>query len=72
MRYGYKASAEHFAPRPPLDFSVAAEEKGLESVVVSEHFQPWRRTHGHAPFSFASRFGDAAREETHVGRVRVV
>ncbi len=53
MRYGYKASAEQFAPRPLLDFSIAAEAKGFDSVVVSDHFQPWRHTDGHAPFSFA-------------------
>ena len=53
MRYGYKASAEQFGPRPLLDFSIAAEEKGFDSVVVSDHFQPWKHTDGHAPFSFA-------------------
>ena len=30
-----------------------AEEVGFDSVVVSDHFQPWRHTGGHAPFSFA-------------------
>ena len=53
MRYGYKASAEQFAPRELLDFSVAAEGRGFDSVVVSDHFQPWKHTDGHAPFSFA-------------------
>jgi coenzyme F420-dependent glucose-6-phosphate dehydrogenase len=53
IKLGYKASAEQFAPRPLLDFSVAAEAKGFDSVVVSDHFQPWRHTDGHAPFSFA-------------------
>jgi coenzyme F420-dependent glucose-6-phosphate dehydrogenase len=53
MRYGYKASAEQFAPRELLDFSVAAEQRGFDSVVVSDHFQPWKHTDGHAPFSFA-------------------
>ena len=50
---GYKASAEQFAPRQLLDFAVAAEANGFDSVVVSDHFQPWRHTDGHAPFSFA-------------------
>ena len=53
IRLGYKASAEQFAPRPLLDFAVAAEANGFDSVVVSDHFQPWRHTDGHAPFSFA-------------------
>lgn len=51
MRYGYKASAEQFAPRELLDFAVAAEELGLDTVAVSDHFQPWRHHGGHAPNS---------------------
>ncbi len=53
LTLGYKASAEQFAPRPLLDFSILAEEIGFDSVVVSDHFQPWRHTNGHSPFSFA-------------------
>jgi coenzyme F420-dependent glucose-6-phosphate dehydrogenase len=53
LTFGYKASAEQFAPRELLEFSVIAEEVGFDSVVVSDHFQPWRHTGGHAPYSFA-------------------
>jgi coenzyme F420-dependent glucose-6-phosphate dehydrogenase len=53
LRLGYKASAEQFGPRELLDFGVAAERAGFDSVVVSDHFQPWKHTGGHAPFSFA-------------------
>ena len=53
LTLGYKASAEQFGPRQLLDYSVLAEESGFDSVVVSDHFQPWRHTDGHAPFSFA-------------------
>jgi len=53
IKLGYKASAEQFAPRPLVDFGVAAEANGFDSVVVSDHFQPWRHSDGHAPFSFA-------------------
>ena len=49
IRLGYKASAEQFAPRQLLDFSVAAENHGFEIVAVSDHFQPWRHHGGHAP-----------------------
>lgn len=52
-RYGYKASAEQFAPRALLDFAVHAEKCGFDSVMVSDHFQPWRHNGGHAPFSLA-------------------
>ncbi len=53
LKLGYKASAEQFAPTPLLDFSVMAEEVGFDSVFVSDHFQPWKHTDGHAPFSMA-------------------
>jgi len=51
LTLGYKASAEQFAPNKLLDFSVLAEECGFDSVFVSDHFQPWKHTDGHAPFS---------------------
>lgn len=53
LTLGYKASAEQFAPRELLRFGILAEELGFDSVVVSDHFTPWRHTDGHAPFSFA-------------------
>jgi coenzyme F420-dependent glucose-6-phosphate dehydrogenase len=53
LRLGYKASAEQFAPRKLLDFAVEAERHGFDSVFVSDHFQPWRHSDGHAPFAFA-------------------
>ncbi|HLY57538.1 MAG TPA: glucose-6-phosphate dehydrogenase (coenzyme-F420) [Stellaceae bacterium] len=53
LTLGYKASAEQFAPRPLLDFVVEAERCGFESAFISDHFQPWRHTGGHAPFSLA-------------------
>jgi coenzyme F420-dependent glucose-6-phosphate dehydrogenase len=51
IQAGYKASAEQFAPRELLDFSVAAERHGFDLVAVSDHFQPWRHSSGHAPNS---------------------
>ena len=53
LTLGYKASAEQFGPRQLLEFAVEAERQGFDSVVVSDHYQPWRHTDGHAPFSFA-------------------
>jgi coenzyme F420-dependent glucose-6-phosphate dehydrogenase len=53
IKLGYKASAEQFGPNELLDFSVLAEKLGLDSVWISDHFQPWRHTGGHAPFSLA-------------------
>lgn len=53
LKLGYKASAEQFAPGRLLEFSVLAEAVGFDSVFVSDHFQPWKHTDGHAPFSLA-------------------
>lgn len=53
IRLGYKASAEQFGPRDLVEFAVRAEELGLDTVSVSDHFLPWRETRGHAPFSLA-------------------
>ncbi|GAB3605754.1 glucose-6-phosphate dehydrogenase (coenzyme-F420) [Conyzicola nivalis] len=53
LKLGYKASAEQFAPRELVEIAVLAEQHGMESVAVSDHFQPWRHTGGHAPFSLA-------------------
>lgn len=53
LKIGYKASAEQFGPRELVEFSVLAEEVGLDSVMVSDHYQPWRHNGGHAPFSLS-------------------
>ncbi|BBG02396.1 MULTISPECIES: glucose-6-phosphate dehydrogenase (coenzyme-F420) [Pseudonocardia] len=50
---GYKASAEQFGPRELVELAVLAEQSGMQSVLVSDHFQPWRHRGGHAPFSMA-------------------
>jgi coenzyme F420-dependent glucose-6-phosphate dehydrogenase len=52
LKLGYKASAEQFAPKALLDFSVEAERNGFDSVFISDHFQPWKHTDGHAPSVF--------------------
>jgi coenzyme F420-dependent glucose-6-phosphate dehydrogenase len=49
IRFGYKASAEQFAPTELLHYSIQAERLGFDSVFVSDHFQPWRHDGGHAP-----------------------
>ena len=69
LKLGYKASAEQFAPRQLLEFAVHAEAVGFDSIMVSDHFQPWRHTGGHAPFSFAwlggARRAHDARDHRH-------
>ncbi|MDB6014582.1 MAG: fgd [Gammaproteobacteria bacterium] len=53
LRLGYKASAEQFGPSQLLGFAVLAEQRGFDSVFISDHFQGWRHTGGHAPFSMS-------------------
>lgn len=53
LKLGFKASAEQFDPRELVEIAVLAEAHGMESVTVSDHFQPWRHRGGHAPFSLA-------------------
>lgn len=53
IKLGYKASAEQFGPRDLLEFGVLADQCGFDSVWISDHFQPWRHTGGHAPFSLS-------------------
>ncbi|WP_062200727.1 glucose-6-phosphate dehydrogenase (coenzyme-F420) [Demequina salsinemoris] len=53
LKLGYKASAEQFGPRELVELAVEAERHGFESAAISDHFQPWRHTGGHAPFSLA-------------------
>ena len=53
LRVGWKASAEQFGPRELVDFTVRAEQDGLDSVFISDHFQPWRHNDGHAPFAMS-------------------
>ena len=53
LRLDCKASSEQFGPNELMDYSVPAEQRGFDSVFISDHFQPWRHTGGHAPFSMA-------------------
>lgn len=63
MRFGYKASAEQFAPNKLMQFAIEAEQAGFDSVFVSDHFQPWKHTDGHAPFAPAWMAAVLARTE---------
>jgi coenzyme F420-dependent glucose-6-phosphate dehydrogenase len=53
LKIGYKASAEQFGPRQLLNFAIEAEQLGFDSVWISDHFQPWHHTNGHAPFALS-------------------
>ena len=53
LKLSYKASAEQFAPQELLDLAVLAERAGFEGIWVSDHYQPFKHTDGHAPFSLS-------------------
>ncbi len=38
---GWKASTEQYRPDELLDYAVAAEQAGFDSIDVSDHFHPW-------------------------------
>ncbi len=63
IRFGYKASAEQFAPAELLKYGILAEELGFDSVFVSDHLQPWRHDGGHAPAALPWLGALAARTE---------
>jgi coenzyme F420-dependent glucose-6-phosphate dehydrogenase len=63
IRFGYKASAEQFAPAELLDYGVQAERLGFDSVFISDHLQPWRHDGGHAPAALPWLGALAARTE---------
>jgi coenzyme F420-dependent glucose-6-phosphate dehydrogenase len=63
IELGYKASAEQFPPVRLLDLAVRAEAVGLDSVAVSDHFQPFRHNGGHSPNALVWLGAVAARTE---------
>jgi len=63
LKLGYKASAEQFSGNQIVDFTCQAESVGFDSVFLSDHFQPWRHTGGHAPYSLSLMGSMAAKTE---------
>ena len=41
VKFGWKAGSEQYPPQQLLEYAVAAEEAGFESIDVSDHFHPW-------------------------------
>src|SRR5579871_4524153 len=50
-RFGWKAGPEQYPPQELLEYAVAAEEAGFESIDISDHFHPWSEE-GQACFSW--------------------
>jgi coenzyme F420-dependent glucose-6-phosphate dehydrogenase len=41
LQLGWKAGTEQYAPAELLDYAIAAEQAGFDSIDVSDHFHPW-------------------------------
>jgi coenzyme F420-dependent glucose-6-phosphate dehydrogenase len=41
LRLGWKAGTEQYPPGELLEYAVAAEQAGFDSIDVSDHFHPW-------------------------------
>src|SRR5262245_60482509 len=41
LQLGWKAGAEQYPPGELLDYAIAAEEAGFDTIDVSDHFHPW-------------------------------
>jgi G6PDH family F420-dependent oxidoreductase len=50
VEIGYALSSEEHGPKELLHQAVLAEEAGVESVWISDHFHPWVDDQGHSPF----------------------
>ena len=65
--FGWKAGPEQYGPRELLEYAMAAEEAGFESIDVSDHFHPWSEE-GQAPFTWTCLGAVAARTtKIHMG-----
>ena len=41
LHLGWKAGTEQYAPSELLEYGIAAEESGFDSIEASDHFHPW-------------------------------
>jgi len=62
LRIGYTVAHEQYHPTKLLEFAVAAEKEGFDSVWSSDHFHPW--FHTNAAGGFAWVWMAAAAERT--------
>jgi len=52
-RFGYTLMTEQSGPKDLVGYAVAAEERGFDFEVCSDHFSPWLASQGHAPNAWA-------------------
>jgi G6PDH family F420-dependent oxidoreductase len=50
FRLGYWLSSEEHPPSRLVELSIEAEHRGFETAMISDHYHPWVRAQGQAPF----------------------
>ncbi len=60
MDLGVFLSSEEHGPRELVSFAQAAEQAGIDSVLISDHFHPWLEEQGQSPFVWSVIGGIAA------------
>ncbi|WP_053914785.1 LLM class F420-dependent oxidoreductase [Streptomyces sp. TP-A0875] len=65
VRIGYTMMTEHAGPLELVDHVVGAEEAGFDFSVTSDHYFPWLRSQGHAPYAW-SVLGAAAQATSRI------
>lgn len=65
-KFGYKLMTEEHGPSALVENAVRAEAAGFDFVAISDHFHPWVRAQGHAPFAW-SVLGAIAHATTTIG-----
>jgi len=63
LQLGWKAGTEQYQPEELLEYAVAAEAAGFDSVAASDHFHPWAEK-GQACFVWSWLGAVAARTKT--------
>ena len=63
LQLGWKAGTEQYEPDELLDYAIAAEAAGFDSIAASDHFHPWAEK-GQAAFVWSWLGAAAARTKT--------
>lgn len=51
-RFGYTLMTEQSGPRELVAYATAAERRGFDFAVSSDHYSPWLTEQGHAPYAW--------------------
>ncbi|ANH90153.1 MULTISPECIES: LLM class F420-dependent oxidoreductase [unclassified Streptomyces] len=65
VQIGYTMMTEQAGPRELVEHVVGAEEAGFDFSVISDHYFPWLRSQGHAPYAW-SVLGAAAQATSRI------